>query len=61
MEGDMNDKPTAAPAIWPYPHRTLEQVRMDEDAHAGRLSKWREKYAAERKSLRRPLSSRRTR
>ncbi len=27
----MTDRPTAAPAIWPYPHRTLEQVRIDEE------------------------------
>lgn len=28
--GDLSERPTPAPAIWPYPHRTLAQVMRDE-------------------------------
>lgn len=45
--------PRPAPAYFPYNHGTLA------DQQEAKRAKWREKYAQERKSLRRPLQTRR--
>ncbi len=35
-----NGKPTAAPAVFPYPHRTMGQVWRDEQIAAAQLDEW---------------------
>lgn len=46
----------AAPAVWPYPgHGTLADQNAAQEV---KRTKWRDQYARERKSLRRPLAVR---